>query len=210
MPVRPAGGAESASGTSSRPTARAERSSSQRHAARRTHSGGSTPAASGGTVGPPSALTPQYSKHHSRTSMPAISTRLARIAAVAFAFSGASGHENATRVSPAHPAWYVRSALYVSVAGFPRTPETWTRSSPRSVNVALVKSATTSGEKYDAGSCTSYRSWWRTVSTFTRPPDVAGFEITAVPSAVTSAIGYGSFHGSGIVHHSPEKLPPAT
>ncbi len=44
----------------------------------------------------------------------------------------------------------------------------------------------------------------------TRPPDAAGFVITAVPSAVTSAIGYGRFHGSGIVHHSPEKLPPAT
>ena len=28
--------------------------------------------------------------------------------------------------------------------------------------------------------------------------------------AVTSAIGYGRFHGSGIFHHSPEKLPPAT
>ena len=34
--------------------------------------------------------------------------------------------------------------------------------------------------------------------------------MTALPSAATSAIGYGSFQGSGIVHHSPEKLPPAT
>src|SRR6185436_511152 len=112
IPVSPAGGADSASGTSSRPTARDVRSSSHRHAARNTHSGGSTPEARGGTVGPPNAFTPQYSKHHSRTSMPAISTRFARIAAVAFAFSSASGHENATRVSPAHPAWYARSALY--------------------------------------------------------------------------------------------------
>ena len=30
----------------------------------------------------------------------------------------------------------------------------------------------------------------------TRPPDAAGFVITAVPSALTSAIGYGRFHGS--------------
>ncbi len=66
--------------------------------------------------------------------MPAISTRFARIAAVAFAFSGASGHENATRVSPAQPAWYASSALYVAVAGLPRTPLTRTRSEPRSSN----------------------------------------------------------------------------
>ena len=31
-----------------------------------------------------------------------------------------------------------------------------------------------------------------------------------MPSAATSAIGYGRFHGSGTVHQSPLKLPPAT
>ena len=146
--------------------------------------------AAAGTVGPPSASTPQYSTHHSSTASPAISTRFAKIAAVAFAFSYASGHENATRASPAQPAWCASSALYVSVAGAPRTPVTRTRSSPEVLERrADVKSATTSGARYAAGSCTSYSSWWRTVSKSTRPPDAAGFVITAVPSASTSAIG---------------------
>ena len=41
------------------------------------------------------------------------------------------------------------------VAGRPRTSVTRTRSSPRSAMVADVKSATTSGDRYAAGSCTS-------------------------------------------------------
>ena len=122
---------------------------------------------------------------------------------MAFAFSYASGHENAARASPDQPAWYASSALYVGVAGAPRTPSTRTRSLPRSVNAAEVKSATTSGAKYAAGSCTSYSSWCRTVSKSTRPPESFGFVITAEPSGSTSAIGYGRSHGCGIVHHSP-------
>ena len=55
---------------------------------------------------------------------------------MAFAFSCASGHENATRVSPAQPAWYASSALYVSVAGVPRTPVMRTRSSGEILEVA--------------------------------------------------------------------------
>src|SRR5207237_8949229 len=69
-PVIPAGGADNVSGTSSRPTYPAVRASSQRHAMRSTHSGGS--AVARGTVGPPSASTPHSSTHHSSTSSPAI------------------------------------------------------------------------------------------------------------------------------------------
>ena len=69
---------------------------------RATHSGGS--ASVGGTVSPPSAFTPQSSTSHSSTASPAISTRRMKIAVSALAFSAASGHENATRVSPDHPA----------------------------------------------------------------------------------------------------------
>src|SRR5262245_9310860 len=108
IPVKPAGGADRVSGMSSRPTTAAVRSSAQRQAARTTHSGGSTGA---GAVGPPSAFAPQNSKHHSSTARPAISTRFASSAAVAFAFSYASGHENAARASPDQPAWYASSAL---------------------------------------------------------------------------------------------------
>src|SRR5437763_3176208 len=97
MPVKPAGGGDSVSGMSSRPTTAVVRSSAQRQAARIATSGGSC---GGGADGPPSAFAPQYSKHHSSTARPAISTRFARSAAVAFAFSYASGHENAARASP--------------------------------------------------------------------------------------------------------------
>src|SRR5207253_6552592 len=100
-PVMPAGGADSVSGTSSRPTSPAVRWSSQRHATRSTHSGGShVSLGCTGTVAPPSASTPQYSTHHSSIRSPAISTRFMRIAAVALAFSYASGQENATLASP--------------------------------------------------------------------------------------------------------------
>ena len=66
---------------------------------------------------------------------------------MAFAFSYASGHENATRASPDQPAWDASSSLYVSVAGVPRTSVMRTRSSGRSSKCADVKSATTSGER---------------------------------------------------------------
>ncbi len=108
-PASPAGGADRVRGTISRPTSDAVRASAQRHAARSITSGGS--AVAGGTVGPPSASTPHSSKHHSSTASSASWTRCAKIAAVAVAFSAASGHENPTRVSADQPAWWQSSAL---------------------------------------------------------------------------------------------------
>ena len=42
------------------------------------------------------------------------------------------------------------------------------------------------------------------VSVDTRPPEPAGFRMVALPSASTSAMGYGRSHGCGSAHQSPE------
>ena len=142
-----------------------------------------------------------------RPSRPACSTRFTKIAAVAFAFSCASGHENATRASPAQPAWWQSSALYVSVAGVPRTSVIRTRSSPRSSKLRGREVGDDVGREVRApGRAPRRAAGGARCRTLTRPPDAAGFVITAVPSASTSAIGYGRSHGCGHAHQSPAEV----